>query len=225
MTLTREISLDEKVLLAAYDLEEQGKTPFSAEDLVIAAWRRFPDAFGLEGYGNEYPDSNRVFTKIMGDKGLKGRGWLLKVGEKIYQLSDAGKLHASSLSEGRSTSPSRSVLNRKQKEFLQKLMQTKAVLKVRNNLHQEIIFLDACSFWDISARTVSSTLIARLMSVESLLEFVGETIRQKGNIAFVHGDLPVTSEDVTLLMRTHHYLFERFRRELDLIKARKDERR
>ncbi len=93
------LSITEKLLLAAYELEESGRRPFSAEDLVVSAWQKFPDAFGLAGYRNStsslaYPDSNRVFAEIMGSKPIRKRGFLKKVGTKMYQLTEAGHEHA-----------------------------------------------------------------------------------------------------------------------------------
>src|SRR2546426_1543885 len=83
------LSVPDKLLLAAYHLEETGRRPFSAEDLVVAAWRQFPDTFSLAGYrGSDdgqllYPDSNRVFAEIMGTKPIRKRGLLIKVGNKM----------------------------------------------------------------------------------------------------------------------------------------------
>jgi hypothetical protein len=217
-------SLDEKVLIAAYYLEKSGQSPFTAEDLVIAAWKKYPDAFGLEGYGDKYPDSNRVFTKIMGDKGLRGKGWLLKAGEKLYNLSDAGKLYAASIANDSISSASRASLDRKQKETLQKLLQSKAVLKVKNQMNNQLIFLDACSFWEISPRSISNTLIARLATINAIVKVCEEIILDKGAIAIIHGDIPITLEDVNLIKLTHQILLEKFSKEIDIIKNRKDER-
>jgi hypothetical protein len=221
----KELSLDEKVLLAGYELDKTKKTPFSAEDLVIAAWKKFPDAFGLEGYGNQYPDSNRVFTKIMGDKGLRGRGWLLKTGEKLYQLSEAGKLYARSLTESGDQPAWRSTLDRKQKDILQRLLQSKAVQKVKNELYDDLIFLDACSFWDISPRSTASTLAARLASVESLIDAVKKLVGNDKTLAFVHGGMAITGGDLRLLRETNQVLLKRFDQELKIINKRKDDRK
>src|SRR5918911_2824096 len=94
-----QLSVSEKLLLAAYDLEENSRRPFSAEDLVVSAWRKFPDTFGLAGYRGgdgelSYPDSNRVFAEIMGSKPIRKRGLLTKVGSKMYSLTEAGRDHA-----------------------------------------------------------------------------------------------------------------------------------
>src|SRR5205814_934824 len=87
-----ECTLPEKILLAAYGLEEAGQSPFSAEALIVAAWQKFPRAFGLKGYLEQYPDSNKVLAAIMGGKGIARRGWLAKMGQKLYSLTREGRL-------------------------------------------------------------------------------------------------------------------------------------
>src|SRR5262249_55213664 len=83
-------TVPEKILLAAFQLEEEGKSPFSAEDLIVTSWKRFPKTLGLKGYAELYPDSNKVLSSIMGVKGLVRRHWLDKKGQKLYSLSREG---------------------------------------------------------------------------------------------------------------------------------------
>src|SRR5262245_7268193 len=77
-------TLPEMILMAAWDLEEKGTTPFTAEALVVMSWQKFPRAFGLKGFVEQYPDSNKVLASIMGSKGLARRAWLVKMGAKQY---------------------------------------------------------------------------------------------------------------------------------------------
>jgi hypothetical protein len=86
-----ESTLSEKILLTAYQLDEQQRSPFSAETLVVAAWLNFPHAFGLQGYSDLHPDSNKVLSSVVGEKGLARRGWLSKRGPKLYALTHDGK--------------------------------------------------------------------------------------------------------------------------------------
>src|SRR5262249_5455422 len=85
------LTVPEKILLGAHALEEAGQSPFSAEALIVSAWQKFPQAFGLKGYAEQYPDSNKILSSIMGEKGLAKRGWLAKMGQKMYSLSRDGK--------------------------------------------------------------------------------------------------------------------------------------
>ena len=99
MARNEALRITEKLLLAAFDLEQRGHSPFSAEDLVVSAWQKFPDAFGLAGHRGDdgqlcYPDSNRVFAEIMGSKPIRKRGLLRKVATKMYQLTEGGREHA-----------------------------------------------------------------------------------------------------------------------------------
>jgi hypothetical protein len=94
----------DKLVLAAVKLEKKGKKPFSAEDLVVSAWKLFPNSFGLAGNADEkgiplYPDSNRVFVEIMGSKPIRKKGYLEKVGNKMYQLTQSGRNRADILNK------------------------------------------------------------------------------------------------------------------------------
>src|SRR5216683_468758 len=91
VNVVTECTVPEKILLAAYQLEEQGQSPFSAEALIVSSWQKFPRTFGLKGYTDLYPDSNKILSSIMGEKGLARRGWLVKMGQKLYSLTNAGR--------------------------------------------------------------------------------------------------------------------------------------
>ena len=95
-----EFTVPEKILLAADTLDKQGQSPFSAEALIVVSWQKFPKTFGLKGYADQYPDSNKVLSSIMGERGLTRRGWLAKMGQKLYTLTREGKQVVLRLQEG-----------------------------------------------------------------------------------------------------------------------------
>src|ERR1051325_10658132 len=86
-----DFTVPEKILLAAETLEKQGQSPFTAEMLIVASWQKFPTTFGLKGFVEKYPDSNKILTSIMGEKGLARRGWLVKMGQKLYAMTREGR--------------------------------------------------------------------------------------------------------------------------------------
>src|SRR5450432_4643521 len=86
-----DFTVPEKILLAAENLEKQGQSPFTAEMLIVASWQRFQGTFGLKGFAEKYPDSNKILSSIMGEKGLARRGWLVKMGQKLYALTREGR--------------------------------------------------------------------------------------------------------------------------------------
>src|SRR6266852_5081100 len=120
-TSLTECTVPEKILLAASQREEEGQSPFSAEALIVVSWQKFPKTFGLKGYTDLYPDSNKVLSSIMGVKGLANRGWLLKMGQKLYSLSRDGRLVVRNLlqdGDPETASPTAQKLTREQEKFL-----------------------------------------------------------------------------------------------------------
>lgn len=224
-----QLTVAEKLLLAGFDLEERDMRPFSAEDLVVSAWRRFPDVFGLAGYRGDngalsFPDSNRVFAEIMGSKPIRQRGLLTKVGSKMYQLTAAGREHARSLSRRSNDNRGEKVsLARETKDELKRLFASKATEKVRNNRFEDLTFFDACTFWGISARSSAIELQGKLAALERIVDTVREVI-QGQNRTFEHGGQGFGVQDLDILMEVHNTLVDRFQSEIKIISKRTDQR-
>jgi hypothetical protein len=224
------MTVAEKLLVAAYSLEKTGKRPFQAEDLVVAAWRTFPDTFGLAGYADEggqpiYPDSNRVYAEIMGGKPLQKRGLLAKVGDKRYQLTMAGVGEALRLTPeaGRSKNEKLTLAKDVSRE-LKRLLESNAATKYREARETEITFHDACTFWGISARSSAKELAARLSSFDARVALAREAIRGR-EASFTHGGPVIMEEDLRDLERLHNSLMHRFQVELLILRKRTDDRR
>jgi len=223
-----QLTVPDKLLLAAYELEESGRRPFSAEDLVVSAWRKFPDTFGLAGYrgngGLSFPDSNRVFAEIMGSKPVRKRGFLAKVGSKMYKLTEAGRDHARLLSN-RTNGPKveKVALARDTQQEIKRLLASKAVEKVRNNRHEDLNFYDACAFWRISPRSSAIELAGRLANFEAVVESVRKLVANK-TASFEHGGNTFGRSDIDFLIKVHKELEKKYEEELKIIRKRTDER-
>ncbi len=224
------LSITEKLLISAFYIEESGKLPFSAEDLVVTAWEKFPDSFGLAGYRDDsgrlsYPDSNRVFAEIMGSKPIRKRGFLKKVGTKMYKLTEGGREHARLL-VGRKDRPSteKAGLSRDIEQQLKRLFEMKATDKIIRGHLEEITFYDACVFWGISPRSSSIELEGKIANFREVLQ-AAKKVFDGGKICFEHGGRVYSSEDLEILQRTHEYLLSRFTPELEVIRNRIDERK
>ena len=222
------LSVAEKLLLAAHDLEKQGRRPFSAEDLVISAWRRFPDAFGLAGYHDEsgqlrYPNSNRVFAEIMGSKPIRKKGLLIKVSRRMYQLTEAGQEQVKLLQERRSkTHIKRAGLARETEKELKRLFASKALDKFRNNRSEELTFYDACAFWGISPRSSAIELEGRIANLLAVVESA-RRIANKKMISFEHSGFAFGDSDLNVVLKVHQELLDRFQNEISTIQKRKQE--
>jgi hypothetical protein len=66
-------------------------------EVVMMAWRLYPESFGLRGYERKHPDSNRVQAKLCGSDGLCGLGWFEHVDTCTYRLTRKGYMVARSL--------------------------------------------------------------------------------------------------------------------------------
>jgi hypothetical protein len=217
-----ECTLPEKILLAAFSLEELGQSPFSAEALIVSAWQKYPKTFGLKGYEEQFPDSNKVLAGIMGEKGLPRRGWMAKVGQKLYSLTRDGRQVVRKLQQGEDTPPLTARrpagrLSREQDLLLQGLLASQAFQKMRQGRQAEWTFSEACRFWSMGERTGSAVdsrldeLQAHLAEIERILG-AGEQPLGNGRQA--------TGKEAGLLCDLHAQLEQRFARHLNLLRNR-----
>jgi hypothetical protein len=232
---TGTLTVHEKLLLAAAGLAEDGAQTFTAEDLVVAAWRLDPETFGLSGHLDEngrpaYPNSNRVFVEIMGSKPIRKQGLLAKAGTKTFRLTESGRqrveaLRASSAAAiGGSPAPEAKVaFGRETARKLQKLLGTRAVDKMRSGRRDEITFTDAASFWGITPRSSAMAFQGRLGDVEGTL-IAAENASRDRPIRFEHGGRPYTHADIEALKTLHRTMLEDFATQIAVIRQRRDER-
>lgn len=229
------LSVREKLVLAAHLLEQDGHRPFTAEDLVVAAWTRFPATFGLRGYQDDdgkpkYPDSNRVFAEIMGSKPMRKLGLMAKVGEKMYELTETGRDLAEQIkmsvsnTSGSIDTEAKACLSRDVQRKLQQLLSSRAVQKVRSGETEALTFHDACVFWGITPQSSAMELSTRLEVTIGMIRVARRSLRD-GTARFHHrGDI-LSSDMLDSVEQTHGTLKSTFKTELDTIKKRTDERR
>ncbi len=231
------MTVADRLLLAAADLDAQGKTSFTAEDLVIAAWQRFPRHFGLRGYNGAnglplYPDSNRVFAEIMGSKPIRRKGFLIKAGEKTYSLTVSGRETARLLcqqgkgcaDDGAIQGGGKATLSRPVSAKLERLLKSRAVDRIQNSQSERLTFHDACVFWGITARSTSIELEGALANTESIIEHARAAV-QNGASSLRSGSADLCDGATDLLWRTHETLKMKFADDLNVIRQRTDQRK
>jgi hypothetical protein len=216
-------TVPEKILLAAYQLEQEGQSPFSAEALIVASWQKFPRTFGLKGYADQYPDSNKVLSSIMGVKGLARRGWLAKMGQKLYTLTRDGQQLARRLTQGGDTKTQAAAevehkLSRDHEKFLMSLFASPATRKFEEGLKQEVTFADACRYWGVNENMHGEALDARLDHFRANLADLNHVLGQQD--AVLSNGRSVSRGDLQMLNQVHDQLRERFGRHLSLLRNR-----
>jgi hypothetical protein len=225
VTTIAECTVPEKILLAAWELEEKGQSPFSAEALIVASWQKFPRAFGLKGFSDQYPDSNKVLASIMGEKGLARRGWLVKMGQKLYALTREGKQVVRRLMSDGSEPPELSgpepvKFSRDQEKFLLGLLASSAVEKFQEGRKLEMTFADATRYWGITENMRGEALDAKINRLRASLADFDRMLGSTG--ATLSNGRSVGTDDIALLCDVHAYLEEKFSRHLTLLRNRRD---
>jgi hypothetical protein len=226
-TSTLDCTLPEKILLSAFQLEERGHSPFSAEALIVCAWQNYPATFGLKGYADQYPDANKVLASIMGEKGLAKRGWLAKMGQKLYSLTREGKQVVRRLQnvdeeEAAPLVAMPASLPAEQDKLFQTLAGSSAWQKYHDGGKADLNFSDACRFWSITENLTGTLLNQRLDHVGTVLH---DLEKQVGQIGVVLGNgKRLTGGEIAELAELHDYLEDRFDRHLMLLRNRSERR-
>jgi len=225
------LTAGDKLLIVACEIHRCGKKRFSAEDLVVAAWERFPETFGLQGYLDEqgkplFPNSNRVYAEIMGSKPLRKQGLLEKVGNKMYKLTEAGRVRGSRAGKTDSTGSAKKwVLGREHVEQIRRLFESKAAQKLREGDMEDVSFFDACGFWGISPRSRAKEMWSRFADIETILRMGLDTLGGRDGATAAHGANAYTGDDLRSLREFHELLQRKFGDELEVITKRHDERK
>jgi hypothetical protein len=224
-TNVENLTVPEKILLAADHLDKQGHSPFSAEALTVTAWQKFSKTFGLKGYTEHHPDSNKILTSIMGEKGLVRRGWLVKMGQKLYALTRDGRLVVRRVMLEEEDAPPENAnihaavkIARPQERFLLDLLESSAFQKFDENRKADLTFADASRFWGITENMKGDIIDDRLHEVGQQLLEVDQTL-DDGNAVLSNGR-EITAGDIRALANIHRYMADRFDRHLSLLRTR-----
>jgi hypothetical protein len=220
ITNLTEFTVPEKILLAAEQLEKQGQSPFSAEALIVAAWTQFPRTFGLKGFADQYPDSNKVLSSIMGVKGLARRGWLVKMGQKLYSLSREGRsIVRKVLQQDDEPAPASSTihLSRDHESSCCRSGHTSRCRSLRRTAGG-LTFADACRFWGITENMKGDQLDAKLHQFEQMLKDLDRTLSDGD--AEVTGGRVISAGDLRVVSNIHHHMEEKFGRHINLLRSR-----
>jgi hypothetical protein len=221
-----EFTVPEKILLAADALDKDGQSPFSAEALIVASWTKFPKTFGLKGYADQYPDSNKILSSIMGEKGLARRGWLVKMGQKMYALTREGRsvVRRVLLEEDEPSAAGTTLkLTRDQEKFVNTWLDSTAVQKFEENRKADLTFADACRFWGITENTKGDALDSRLQQVHEMLVELERLFADHD--AQSSNGRAITAGDIRVLTNIHRYMEDRFDRHLNLLRSRSASKR
>jgi hypothetical protein len=211
-----DVSRAEKLLMAVGSLASQGKSIFTAEDLVVEAWRLFQADFSLKGYA-EYPDSNLVLTHIMGKRApLIARGWIEKIGAKQYRLTDKGAGDLEAANPGFAEVKSQMRVNRRLEDLLGPLLTSDAFQLWRQGRKEEITFYQFSRFAGLSAGGKWQKVVGRLEQVSPLLEEAAKMAESGEAVRIYSGkrNHVFSPEDLADVVSMFHFLQKKFEQEM-----------
>ena len=223
----RELTIPEKILVAAFEKWPDKDHIFTEAEITIAAWEKYPETFGLRGYAKLHPDSRRVLSNIMGEKGLRGKRWITPLGDTRYSLTQSGLDYASSittdkLSPGENANNS---LDSNHLRILRRLLDGEAYKYWATDQDDEYIFRDAMAFWSITPGSTLEDFDDRLRSMEYALTAARTLVKDK-HILDVGSKTKktITELDIDELQALNKHLQEIFEDDLSYIKNRINKR-
>src|SRR5262249_46501680 len=168
--------------------------------------------------------SNKVLASIMGEKGLARRGWLVKMGQKLYALTREGRQVVRKLLHEGGEAPAAGAagpvkLSKEQEKFLQTLFASSALEKLLQGHKQDINFADASRFWGFTQNVQGEAVESRLTRVRASLADVDRLLGAGGTAVLSNGR-SVSGEEVGQLCDLHTYMEEKFDRVLSLLRSR-----
>ncbi len=220
---TKPISLRLQVLLAALDCSGgDPRKSFTAEDLLLAAWKRDPLAWGLRAHEKEHPDSEKIYTEI--DRvsvsgrnvqgGLVGIGLLEKVRKRTYRLTPKGLAEASAVAGADPTS--RAKAERTLANAIGAILSHPVFVNWQKDAATPRLFRDAGHFWGIAPGTPPSVIRARISETDHTLATAQSLLDENGanEISARHGKALFDRNDIQRALEFHSTLKQRFASDL-----------
>jgi hypothetical protein len=157
----------------------------------------------------------------MGEKGLARRGWLVKMGQKLYAMTREGRnvVRRVMLQEEEPVpagAPQK--LNRDHERFLKLLLDSSAVQKFEDNRKHELSFADACRFWGVTENMRGDQLDRCLEDVDRTLAELDRVLADVD--AETSNGRVVSAGDIRVMTNIHRYMEDRFERHLNLLRKR-----
>ena len=167
----------DQALVAFYRAANGTTNRVPYEEIVLQAWKDFPESFSLRNHP-EHPDASDIHKRLY--QTLKPAGLVVSLGGKVFRLTDAGAARAAELLQHSSPSDQkRSRLSREDDRLLQHALKSRALAKWENSRADEIIDYDARIFFQFSTGTPKKDRRLRLRAMQEMATSAEELGRPK----------------------------------------------
>ena len=163
------LSTGDKILAAMYDLSKGTTKPLKYEEIVVAAWKKFPQDFGLRGF--DYPDSSDIHKPLYGP--LKSKGFI-RTANKFFSLTEHGISYIQKAIQKpgvtKDAKDQTKRLGRDEQGELDKLLQSDAFRLYNEGEKDKILDSDVYAFYGVTVRTGRNDFLGRISVVSEALE-------------------------------------------------------
>lgn len=193
------LSMAQKVLLALYRLSHDARKKVRYEDIVVQAFKDYPNDFHLKGYP-QYPDSGDTIHKPLYDYRKKG---MVAASNKMFALTTQGVAEAQKLlavEKGRPLPPAHHRLERSAQIEVERIKRLEGFKLFLEGKREQIIDSDLFEYLGVSVRTSRNDFIGRLETTKSTVEAAADAA---GNDPLLHA-----------VCQFHDFMMTRFAQEI-----------
>ncbi len=205
-------SITEKLLLTGDIIGPHG-APFTQPALVVASWQRWPDTFGLKGYEQLYPNSNKVASELSMRIGPVKRGWFVRQGPNLYAVTEDGRRQVDIINGVIVKPEPTRQLSREHSVFFLDMTTSEAVLKFHLGRKEEVTFAEACQLWQVREHR---SIVEALTTVTRMLAELEQATADGDRRTF--GGRVVSASEVRVLANVDGWLRGRFERKIDVMR-------
>ncbi len=216
-----------EVLLAAAELDSQGRSEFTEWDLSVTTWKRNPNRFGCRGYEDRYPDHKRVMMEIMArtkaDNPVR-KGWIEKIRPNTYKLTVLGRAAAlDAVRAGAQVTESKPA-SQHWYQAVRPLVESSAFRRYQSDSAEPRIWAGAAAFYGLK-RSDSGHLADRLeatsRAISGALDWMDAHDLEEIRMGVSAGGKAISREQIRELAVFDDCLRKRFDRQIEAIAKRK----
>lgn len=202
-TSTKGRERQDKILQAICEVSGGTTRVCAYEDIVVQAWKMWPEEFGLRGHVHEYPDSSDLHKPLYGP--MKRDGLVRSPGTKRFGLTERGLAAVERTKRGPDSGPAhRGRLERDEKAEILRLADRPAIRMMPNP--DDLLDTDLYDFYGVTVRTKPAEFAGRVKTVDAAID-----------AAVKAEDPSIALEKVAMVVATRDALKSKF---ADLMSAR-----
>jgi hypothetical protein len=187
------LSKPQKILGVMFDLCRGENKALQYEDIVVAAFKRYPEDFQLRGYP-QYPDSSDIHKPLYE---MKSQG-LVRSANKTFELTQRGLEVASKLVHSNVKDKDR--LTKQEENEIHRVLNSAAFRLFQEGRKESILDTDFYEYLGITVRTSRANCYGRLNNVEHAI--TAHAKKRADNLS-------------PALQSLHEFLISKFKGEID----------